>query len=181
MIVILETNGCFADGVIAATQCHVGHRTLYIEDMGKTAAVFVDVALKHIIRVAPQLDIRQKAIHFFPGESSHYLAQLKAYQNIPDEEMFSVAPVVLNTPIETILSFPGHRVNCDQCGEEIINEREVLRNGHIFCQTCAGNGYYKPEGRAIHFPQAIKQDFGSLGISVIPAVYVTCPPKTDPG
>jgi formylmethanofuran dehydrogenase subunit E len=43
LLVITETDGCFADGLSAATNCTVGHRTLRVEDYGKTAATFVDV------------------------------------------------------------------------------------------------------------------------------------------
>ena len=42
LLVILETDGCFADGVEAATGCTIGHRTLRVEDYGKIAATFVD-------------------------------------------------------------------------------------------------------------------------------------------
>jgi formylmethanofuran dehydrogenase subunit E len=42
LLVISETDGCFVDGVIAATNCTVGHRTLRVEDYGKVAATFVD-------------------------------------------------------------------------------------------------------------------------------------------
>jgi formylmethanofuran dehydrogenase subunit E len=32
LLVILETDGCFADGVEVTTGCSVGHRTLRVED-----------------------------------------------------------------------------------------------------------------------------------------------------
>jgi formylmethanofuran dehydrogenase subunit E len=28
------------------------------------------------------------------------------------------------------------------CGEEIINEREVVRDGNVLCKACAGQSYY---------------------------------------
>ena len=62
---------------------------------------------------------------------------------MPDEEMFTVNPVVLNTSIENIVSLPGVRVKCDLCGEEIMNEREVEENGSTLCRACAGSGYYQ--------------------------------------
>ena len=37
LLVIFETDGCAVDGVIAATGCTPGHRTLRIEDYGKVA------------------------------------------------------------------------------------------------------------------------------------------------
>ena len=144
MLVILETDGCFADGVIAATGCTVGHRTLRVEDYGKTAAVFVDTATGQAERVAPMLDIREKAYSYASDESRHYFAQMQAYQVMPDHEMFTVMPVDLYIPVDVILSRPGVRVNCDLCGEEIMNEREIKRNGLTLCKPCDGVGYYQP-------------------------------------
>ncbi len=57
LLVILETDGCFADGVIAATGCTVGHRTLRVEDYGKAAAVFVDTETSRAFRLAPALGL----------------------------------------------------------------------------------------------------------------------------
>ena len=52
LLLISETDGCFVDGLWAATNCSVGHRTLRVEDYGKTAAVFVDVISGRAVRVA---------------------------------------------------------------------------------------------------------------------------------
>jgi len=142
LLVIVETDGCFADGVIAATDCTVGHRTLRVEDYGKTAAVFVDTLTGQAVRVAPALDVRQKAYAYAPDEPRHYFAQMQAYQVMPDDEMFTTTEVQLTTPIEAIVSRPGVRVNCDVCGEEIINEREFHRDGLTLCRACAGQSYY---------------------------------------
>lgn len=61
LLVIIETDGCFLDGLSVATGCTPGHRTLRIVDHGKTAAVFVDTATSRAVRIAPQLDIRARA------------------------------------------------------------------------------------------------------------------------
>lgn len=146
LLVITETDGCFSDGLSAATDCTVGHRTLRVEDYGKTAATFIDTQTGRALRVAPALDIRQKAYAYAPEEPRHYFAQMAAYQIMPDEEMFTVAEVELTTPIEAIISRPGIRVNCDVCGEEIMNEREIHQNGLTLCRTCVGQAYYLPSG-----------------------------------
>ncbi|MCJ7433291.1 MAG: FmdE family protein [Anaerolineales bacterium] len=142
LLVITETDGCFADGISAATNCTVGHRTLRVEDYGKVAAVFVDVKMSRAIRIAPVLDIRQRAYAYAPDEPRHYFAQMQAYQIMPDEEIFTSTEVQLAASIESIVSRPGVRVNCDVCGEEIMNEREIHQNGMTLCHTCAHGGYY---------------------------------------
>jgi formylmethanofuran dehydrogenase subunit E len=143
LLVISETDGCFVDGVIAATGCTAGHRTLRVEDYGKVAATFIDTKTGLAVRVAPALNLRQKACTYAPSEPRSYFAQMQAYQVMPDEEMLMVQDVLLNTPIEQLVSRPGVRVNCDVCGEEIMNEREVHQHGLTLCRTCAEGGYYQ--------------------------------------
>lgn len=143
LLVILETDGCFADGVEAATGCTVGHRTLRVEDYGKVAATFVDVKTGQAVRIAPALDVRERSYAYAPEEKRHYFAQLAAYPLMPDNELLTIQEVYLNTPVEALVSRPGVRVNCELCGEEIINEREVIREGMILCRACSGSAYYQ--------------------------------------
>lgn len=144
LLTILETDGCFADGVEVATGCSVGHRTLRVEDYGKIAAVFVDTKNGRAIRLAPRLDVRERARLYAPQETRHYFAQLEGYQIIPADELFTIQEVSLTTPIESLVSRAGVRVNCALCGEEIINEREIIRDGIAFCRACAAPVYYHP-------------------------------------
>jgi formylmethanofuran dehydrogenase subunit E len=146
LLVILETDGCFADGIEASTGCTVGHRTLRIEDYGKIAATFVNVQTSQAVRLAPRLDVRQRACEYGDGETRHYFAQLQAYQIMPEAELLTLQPVQLKIPVEKIVSRAGVRVNCQICGEEIINEREItIGGGHVLCQACALGGYYTPQ------------------------------------
>jgi formylmethanofuran dehydrogenase subunit E len=146
LLVVSETDGCFVDGVSAATHCTVGHRTLRVEDYGKIAATFVDVPTGRAFRVAPALDIRRQACLYARDETRHYFAQMQAYQVMPDDEMFTAVEVRLIAPIESVISRPGLRVTCDSCGEEIMNEREIHQNGITLCRTCSGSSYYRPSG-----------------------------------
>ena len=143
LLVILENDGCFADGIEAATDCSVGHRTLRVEDYGKIAATFVDAENGIAVRVTPQLNVRQRAYDYSPGEKRHYFSQLLAYQVMPDEALLNFESVQLVTPAEQIISKAGVRVICSTCGEEIINQREVMLGGNIICRACAGAAYYR--------------------------------------
>lgn len=145
LLVIAETDGCFADGLEVATGVSAGHRTLRIEDYGKIAATFIDTKTGKSLRLAPKRDVREQARLFAPDEARHYFAQLKGYQVMPDEALFSITPVALTVPVEQIVSRPGVRVNCCVCGEEVINEREIVYNGKAYCRTCLGKGYYQAE------------------------------------
>lgn len=144
LLTILETDGCFADGVEAATGCSVGHRTMRIEDYGKVAATFVNVNTARAVRLAPRNDVRDRARSYAPCESRRYFAQLEGYQRMPSDELFAIQEVALSASIESIISRAGVRVNCACCGEEVINEREIMRDGLFFCRGCAEPAYYQP-------------------------------------
>jgi formylmethanofuran dehydrogenase subunit E len=146
-LVILETDGCFADGVELATGATIGHRTLRVNDLGKIAGTFADVKTGRTIRLGPQPEARSRALLYAPEADSRYVAQLEGYQVMPSNELFRVQDVVLNPPLEAILSRPDARVLCDVCGEEVINEREIKVGGRNLCRTCAKSSYYRPLDR----------------------------------
>lgn len=142
LLIISETDGCFVDGLEVVTGASCGHRTLRIEDYGKIAATFIDVKTEHAIRISPAVNLRDRAWHYAPGEKRHYFAQLCAYQIMPEDELFNLQHVRLRKSIKAILSRPGIRVDCEHCGEEIVNERQVYQEGRSLCRSCAGEGYY---------------------------------------
>jgi formylmethanofuran dehydrogenase subunit E len=141
-LVILETDGCFADGIEVATGATVGHRSLRVRDFGKIAAVFANVHTGRAVRLAPQLAVREHALMYAPGVKTRYYAQLKGYQLMPEAELFSFEEVVLDPSLLILLSRPGLRSKCERCGEEIINARQVLVGEESLCLACAGMGYY---------------------------------------
>ena len=143
LLTILETDGCFASAVSVATGCWVGRRTLRVEDYGKVAATFVDTETGRSIRIAPRDNVRTLAKEYAPNERSRWHTQLVGYQKIPYDLLFSWQELKLHTPIEDIVSRPGIRTNCQICGEEIMNEREVHQDGQTLCRSCAGNSYYE--------------------------------------
>lgn len=143
LLVFVETDGCAADGVSAATGCTVGHRTLRVIDHGKVAATFVDTHTGCAARIHPHRCSREAAQRYAPDAASRWHAQLHAYQVMPDEELLVAQRVKLTVSLEQLLSKPGRRAECAACGEEIINEREIVREGRILCRACAGETYYR--------------------------------------
>jgi formylmethanofuran dehydrogenase subunit E len=136
-LVIVETDGCFVDGMEAATGATVGHRTLRVVDMGKIAATFVDVQGSRAIRLVPQRGIRTLAFAYAPEEEQRYAAQLTGYQAMPEAELLRIEDGP-DPPLSALLSRPD-AATCST-REEIINKRVGTRRSH--CQTCAGQGYY---------------------------------------
>jgi formylmethanofuran dehydrogenase subunit E len=142
LFAIVETDGCFTDGVAAATNCRVGRRTLRIEDYGKVAATFVDTQTVRPVRLVPRLDARQLAHEFAPEARNNWEAMLLGYERMPDEALFAVHPVRLSLQLDRLISRPGCKTVCENCGEEILNEREVAAAGRVLCRACVGDAYY---------------------------------------
>ncbi|HUS93687.1 MAG TPA: FmdE family protein [Patescibacteria group bacterium] len=142
LLVIVETDGCGADGVAIATNCSVGHRTLRILDYGKLAATLVDTHTNQAIRVIPSLAARQLALQHLPESSDRWHAYVQAYQMIPDSELMDLQKVQLTHSIAEILSKANSRAICSYCGEEVMNEREVSGQNGVICRNCAGDSYY---------------------------------------
>lgn len=143
LIAFVETDGCFADGVSVATGCSLGHRTMRLMDFGKVAATFVDTKTERAVRIFPHAESRSNARLCLPDARSRWHAQLEAYQVMAVEQMLCWQPVTLTIALKQLISRPGVRVNCAVCGEEIINEREVMVDGQAICRACAGDGYYQ--------------------------------------
>jgi formylmethanofuran dehydrogenase subunit E len=142
LLAITETDGCFVDGVSTATGCYVGRRTLRVEDFGKTAATFVDTRTERAVRIAPRLDVRELAKQYAPNARNRWEAQLLGYQRMPDEDLLDFKWVIMRINIPALIGQAGVRVNCDVCGEEIINQREVIWDSKILCRACAGQAYF---------------------------------------
>lgn len=145
LLTIMETDGCASDGIAVATNCWVGKRTLRIEDYGKVAATCVDTLTGRAVRIRPAPAARELASQYAPQAHTQWEAYLLGYQIMPDEELLVFTPVALKTPVDKIISHPESKAICQQCGEEIINERELLVDGRILCRACAGFAYYLPE------------------------------------
>ena len=142
LITFVETDGCFADGVAVATGCTLGHRTMRLMDYGKSSATFVDSATATAVRIHPHPASREAAARWLPQEASHWQAMLEAYQVLPIDALFCWQPVRLTLDLKALISKHGPRVTCAICGEEIINEREIIVDGQPLCRACAGDPYY---------------------------------------
>jgi formylmethanofuran dehydrogenase subunit E len=157
LLTLIETDGCFADGVAIASGCELGHRTLRLIDYGKAAATFIDTHTEQAVRIAPHPCSRERAAVYGAGEASRWHGYLKAYQTMPDDELFVVQHVIPQFSVTELLSTPSHRVSCAQCGEEIINEREIVRDGIVLCRACAGQAYYTltPGEQSLSLPPTV--------------------------
>ena len=152
LLAFVETNGCFADGLSVATGCSLGHRTLYLMDYGKVATTLVDVQMGQALRIAPHPNCRSRAILAVTDARNNWEAYLRGYPVLEDQELLVVQAVELNFSLQKLISQAGLRVQCDECGEEILNEREVEQDGRVLCRACAGEAYYVSSALKIAMP-----------------------------
>ena len=109
LLVIAETDGCAIDGLVAATGCHVGNRTLRIVDLGKVAATFVDIHTEDALRLVPRREARQAASAYAPAAKSAWEAMLFGYQVMPSADLFSIQRVELTNSLTQMISRPGKK------------------------------------------------------------------------
>lgn len=143
LLVFVETDGCFADSISVASGCWLGHRTLRLMDHGKTAVTVVDTRGEDAVRVWPHPDARERALAYAPDAPDRWHAMRDGYRIMPVRELLEAARVTLDVDLAALISRNGRRVVCGSCGEDVINERAVIRDSGTLCRDCAGSPYFR--------------------------------------
>ena len=140
LVVFVEIDRCATDAIQAVTGCSLGKRTLKHVDYGKMAATFVNVATGEALRVVARDDARERAGAYANGVTDPRKAQIAAYRMMPEPELLSLTPVVIQPGW---LDRQRGRVACQICGEGVNYGREVLsEDGLTLCRPCFRGGYY---------------------------------------
>jgi formylmethanofuran dehydrogenase subunit E len=144
LLVVVETDGCFADGVSVATGCWLGRRTLRLADYGRVAATVIDTRTQQAVRLRPHRQARGRAQRWAPHAADRWHAQLLGYQLMPAAALLEAEPVSLATSLDQILGQAGVRVRCVACGEEVLNGRETTDSARgPLCPGCTAAPYYQ--------------------------------------
>lgn len=142
LFTFVEIDRCATDAIGVVTGCRLGKRALKFRDWGKMAATFVDAASGKSIRIAAKETSKDRARQMYPDLEKNQ-QQMRAYRELPIDDLFTVQWVKVELPEQELPGFKGPRVVCDECGEGINFQREVLQNGKTLCRACAGESYYK--------------------------------------
>ncbi|MBI4303129.1 MAG: molybdopterin-guanine dinucleotide biosynthesis protein B [Chloroflexi bacterium] len=145
LVVYVEIDRCATDAIQVVTGCKLGKRTMKYMDYGKVAATLVDLRTGEAVRVVAREDAREKATLRQSEGCTRYEAQLSAYKEMPDDELFSMEHVQVKIPVEDMPGPPAARVICRRCGEAVNDRREVMVDGDVMCRACAYGSYYEPE------------------------------------
>ena len=144
LVTFVEIDRCATDAVTVVTGCRIGKRALKFRDFGKVAATFCDVQADRAVRVIARESSKQRAKELYPAITDRNQQQMRAYREMPDQELFDIEWVRVRLGPEDFPGYKGTRTYCAECGEGINFKREVFREGRTLCRACAGERYYEP-------------------------------------
>ena len=144
LVSFVEIDRCATDAVPIVTGCRLGKRALKFRDFGKVAATFCDLRDDRAVRVAAKESSKQRARELYPQIENRNEQQMRAYREMPDEELFDIQWVRVRLGPEDMPGYKSARVTCAECGEGINFKREVVQGGRVLCRACAGERYYEP-------------------------------------
>ena len=144
LIVFVEIDRCATDAIMTVTGCRVGRRNMKLIDHGKMAATFIDSETMQAVRIVSVADAREKAARRYP-ELDKNEAQQMAYKEMADADLFTVQDVTVDLRPEDLPGRPlGHEI-CGDCGEIVLDLREIRLGEKVLCQRCAGKDrYFEP-------------------------------------
>ena len=144
IVTFVEIDRCATDAIPIVTGCRLGKRALKFRDFGKVAATFCDLKQDRAVRVVARETSKQRARELYPEIGDKNQQQMRAYREMPDEELFSTQLVRVALGPEEFPGYKGERQICAECGEGINFNRGVVRDGRVLCKACAGERYYTP-------------------------------------
>ena len=144
LVTFVEIDRCMTDAIPVVTGCRLGKRALKFRDFGKVAATFCDLPAGRAVRVAARDSAKQRARELHPEIPGKNEQQMRAYREMPDEELFAVQWVRVVLGPEEFPGYKGERAVCAECGESINFNRQILRDGRVLCKSCDGERYYQP-------------------------------------
>ncbi len=142
LVTFVEIDRCATDAVAVVTGCRLGKRALKFRDWGKVAATFCDLESGRAVRIVARESSKERARSMHPEITGKNEQQMRAYREMPAEELFDLQWVKVDLPPEEMPGYKGARVICAACGEGINFRREVRRGDQILCRACAGERYY---------------------------------------
>ena len=144
LVTFVEIDRCATDAIPIVTGCRMGKRALKFRDFGKVAVTFCDLQEDRAVRVVARETAKHRARELYPEIASKNQQQMRAYREMPDEDLFSIQWVRVTLGPEEFPGYKGERRVCAECGEGINFKREVIRDGRVLCKACAGERYYTP-------------------------------------
>ena len=142
MIVVSENDRCIADALQTVTGTRLGRRSFKLRDYGKMAATFLNTETGKAFRVWLEEEPVPGGRDFHslaPGERKKALDEvLKADTG----RLLGSTPVSIRFTENELPGRPKERVDCDGCGERVMDGKHVVKGGKKLCVACAKGAYY---------------------------------------
>jgi formylmethanofuran dehydrogenase subunit E len=142
LIIYVEMDRCTADAVAHVTGVKLGRRSLKFMDYGIMAATFVNLETGKAYRVVSTEEARSLANAYAPEIAEKYPQQLEAYKRMPDSVLFRVQEVRVEIDECDLPGPTRYKALCSLCGQVVRDQREVTKDGEIFCKPCTADTYF---------------------------------------
>src|ERR1700740_2806265 len=129
LVTFVEIDRCATDAIGVVTGCRLGKRALKFRDWGKMAATFIDLSSGRAVRIAAKESSKARAKELYPEMENKNQQQMRAYREMPDEELFAEQWVTVQLEAGEFPGYKGARIACAECGEGINYDRFVERDG----------------------------------------------------
>jgi formylmethanofuran dehydrogenase subunit E len=144
LVTFVEIDRCATDAITVVTGCRLGKRALKFRDFGKMAATFCDLHEDRAIRIAAKESSKERARELYPEIAEKNQQQMRAYREMSDADLFEAQWVRVSIGPEDRPGYKAPRTVCEECGEGINFERQIVASGRVLCRSCAGERYYTP-------------------------------------
>jgi formylmethanofuran dehydrogenase subunit E len=81
-----------------------------------------------------------------PDHAAPKAEQLAFWEKYADAEIFSWQEVKIELPEGDVPGPPLSIKACQICGEDVLDAKEVVKDGRVLCRGCAEGAYYAPLG-----------------------------------
>ncbi|TMS40250.1 MAG: formylmethanofuran dehydrogenase [Methanobacterium sp.] len=144
LMVYVEIDRCMADAVQAVTGITMGHRTLKYKDYGKFAATFLDLSNGKAVRVSVLAGPPTSSDSSNEDNKKPDMKEMvEKLSKTPEEELLVIEEVKVDIKENDIPGFPKFKAFCEECGDRVLDRREVIIDGQTLCKACAEGPYYQ--------------------------------------
>src|SRR6267154_564327 len=112
LVTFVEIDRCATDAIPVVTGCRLGKRALKFRDFGKVAATFCDLQKDCAVRVVAKESSKQRAREMFPEMEDKNQQQMRAYREMPQEDLFDIQWVRVRVGPEDMPGYKSPRVIC---------------------------------------------------------------------
>ena len=137
LVIFLETDRCVADATHVVTGVTLGRRRVKVYGYGKTAMSFLDLKSGRAVRV--HVTTSDRPPHDVPKQE-----QIAFWEKYADDDIFAWQEVHIDMPEGELPGPPVRVCTCAACGEDVLDCKEILRDGKTYCRACADGAYYRP-------------------------------------